>query len=200
MIKRALISVSDKAGIVDFAKSLSDLGVELISTGGTYKAISAKGIPIKPIEEHTGSKEILDGRVKTLHPKIHGGILAIRKNEDHIKDLNDNEIAPIDLVVVNLYPFLNVIRKDDVTPQEVIENIDIGGVALLRASAKNFRDVAVVTDPSDYENIVKDLHENGLVSEERRFELALKAFQMTAYYDFSIFNYLSEKKSLFSII
>ncbi len=194
MIKKALITVSDKQGIDDFAKEISQLGIEIISTGGTYKQLSEAGINVTPIEKYTGSKEILDGRVKTLHPKIHGGILALRNNKQHLDELKSLSIDTIDLVVVNLYPFEKVIHKREVSPEEVIENIDIGGVALLRASAKNFHHVAIVSDPEDYPKVLKDIKEFKEVSEELRYLLAVKAFEMTSHYDQIIFNYLSEKK------
>ena len=194
MIERALISVSDKSGVVDLAKSLHDLGIEIISTGGTHREIRSAGVPVLPIEEFTGSPEILDGRVKTLHPKIHGGILALRDKESHQADMKSSGIKPIDLLVVNLYPFEKVIHKREVLPEEVIENIDIGGVTLLRAGAKNFHYVATLSDPSDYSPVLSDIKKNKSVSEELRYFLAVKAFEMTANYDKVIFQYLGEKK------
>ncbi len=194
MIERALITVSDKRGVVDLARELVDLKIELISTGGTYKEIQSQGIPVTPIESYTGFQEILDGRVKTLHPKIHGGILALREKQGHIDELNRHEIKTIDLVVVNLYPFEQVIQKNNVDMNEAIENIDIGGVALLRASAKNFRHVTVVCDPIDYPKILSELKKEGSIHEELRYKLAVKAFEMTARYDQLIFHYLDQEK------
>lgn len=190
MVKRALISVSDKAGIIDLAKSLKELNVEMVSTGGTFKTIFDSGLEVTQIEDFTGFPEIMGGRVKTLHPKIHGGILSLRDNKSHISDMEKQDIQAIDMVVVNLYPFQEVIQKKDVSNQEVIENIDIGGVALLRASAKNFKHVMVLTDPEDYKAAINAI-KNGENSIEFRYELALKAFKMTSEYDSSIFNYLN---------
>ncbi len=194
MIERALITVSDKRGVVDLARELVGLKIELISTGGTYKEIQSQGIPVTPIESYTGFQEILDGRVKTLHPKIHGGILALRGKQGHMNELNHHGIKTIDLVVVNLYPFNEVIQKKDVSMDEAIENIDIGGVALLRASAKNFRHVTVISDPMDYPKVLSELKKGGDIREELRYILAVKAFEKTAHYDQLIFSYLSRKK------
>ncbi|MFN3328960.1 MAG: IMP cyclohydrolase, partial [Fervidobacterium pennivorans] len=184
-IKRALISVSDKTNIVEFAKQLVERGVEIISTGGTANLLQKEGIPVKQVSDVTGFPEILGGRVKTLHPKIFGGILADLSDKDHIKDLQHNNIDPIDMVVVNLYPFDNVQKKtrDEDT---LIENIDIGGVALLRASAKNHRNVIVVCDPSDYDKIIKSIDQCGDVTLHDRRMFALKAFYYTMKYDSTI--------------
>ncbi|MBN2102768.1 bifunctional phosphoribosylaminoimidazolecarboxamide formyltransferase/IMP cyclohydrolase [bacterium] len=191
-IKRALISVSDKTGIVPFAKELSELGVEIISTGGTAKLLSEKGVPVIPIDSVTGFPEMMDGRVKTLHPKIHGGLLGLRDNPDHAAKAKEMGIDWIDLVVVNLYPFEQTIAKPDVSLEDAVENIDIGGPTMLRSAAKNFRFVAVVTDPADYARILNEIRENGSVSEQTRQLLAAKVFRRTADYDSAIDQYLSE--------
>lgn len=191
-IKKALISVSNKIGAVDFARSLHKAGVEIISTGGTMKAIRAAGIPVTYVSDLTGFPEIMNGRVKTLNPKIHGGILAVRDNPEHVKQMEENGIAPIDLVVVNLYPFKSTIRKPNVTLAEAIENIDIGGPAMIRAAAKNFKFVTVVTNPDSYDEISKMISETGGVPYEMRFKLAAEAFAHTADYDSMITDYLSK--------
>ena len=193
-IKRALISVSNKLGAVDFAKSLSKCGIEIISTGGTMKAIRAAGVPVTYVSDVTGFPEIMDGRVKTLNPKIHGGILAVRDNPEHIKQMQENNIQPIDLVVVNLYPFKATIKKADVTLAEAVENIDIGGPAMIRAAAKNFKFVTVVTNPDSYEEIAKIIAETGGVDYETRKKLAAEAFAHTADYDKMIAEYLAMRK------
>ena len=167
-IKRALLSVSDKTGIVELAKFLSDNGVEIISTGGTMKAIKEAGIPVTYVSDVTGFPEIMDGRVKTLNPKIHGAILAVRSNPEHMKALAEHDITPIDLVVVNLYPFRETVAKPGVTEAEAIENIDIGGPAMVRASAKNFKDVVIVTYPSRYEGLMEMLAKEGDVDARTR--------------------------------
>ena len=159
--KRALISVWDKREINKFAQGLVKLGIEIISTGGTAKKLKDSGIPITDISDYTNSPEMLGGRVKTLHPKIHGGILSIRDNPSHIEDMKKNDIGPIDIVVVNFYPFIDVIKKDDVSLDEAIENIDIGGPTTLRAAAKNYKYVSIVHDPADYKLILKELKKNG---------------------------------------
>ena len=190
-IKRALISVSNKLGAVELARSLNKAGVEIISTGGTMKAIRAAGVPVTYVSDLTGFPEIMNGRVKTLNPKIHGGILAVRDNPEHIKQMEENGIAPIDMVVVNLYPFKATIRKADVTLDEAIENIDIGGPAMIRAAAKNFKFVTVVTNPDTYDAIAKMISETGGVDYETRKKLAAEAFAHTAEYDAMITGYLS---------
>lgn len=157
---KALISVSDKTGIVEFAKELEALGIQIISTGGTYKKLKESGITVTEISELTGFPECLDGRVKTLHPKVHAGILAMRQKEEHMKQLKDLQIDPIDFVIVNLYPFKQTILKEGVTREECVENIDIGGPTMLRSSAKNYQDVTVVTDPKDYEIVLNELKNN----------------------------------------
>ena len=192
-VSRALLSVSDKTGIVEFAKGLEKLGVEIISTGGTFRILSENGVKVHSIESVTGFPEIMDGRVKTLHPKIHGGLLAIRDNESHRKQLEENEIEPIDLVVVNLYPFQKTIEKEGVELAEAIENIDIGGPTMLRSAAKNYRYVGVVTDASDYDKVLEELEDSGELSDETRAALAVKVFRMTADYDASIDHYLSKE-------
>lgn len=193
-IKRALLSVSDKTGIVELAKFLHENGVEIISTGGTMKSIQEAGIPVTYVSDVTGFPEIMDGRVKTLNPKIHGAILAVRSNPEHMDALAEHDITPIDLVVVNLYPFRETISKPGVTEAEAIENIDIGGPAMVRASAKNFKDVVIVTYPSRYEGLMKMLKETGDVDAKTRKELAFEAFSHTAEYDAMISEYL--KKTL----
>ena len=171
---KALISVSDKTGIVEFAKELEGLGIEIISTGGTYKKLKEEGIKAIEISDLTGFPECLDGRVKTLHPKVHAGILAMRSNPKHMEQLNQLNVETIDFVVVNLYPFKQTILKEGVTRQEAIENIDIGGPTMLRSAAKNYQDVTVITDPKDYEKVLKELKENGSVSVDTKFYLMNK--------------------------
>ena len=176
-IRRALISVSNKKGILEFAKGLSALNVEIISTGGTANALRDAKIPVREISELTGFPEILDGRVKTLHPKVHGGILGIRDNPAHRQQMAGNDITPIDLVVVNLYPFEEVSSRPGADFEEIIENIDIGGPAMIRSAAKNFHDVLVVVQPDDYDWVLEELKKNQLsLPLESRFSLAQKAF------------------------
>ncbi len=191
-IKRALISVSDKKGIVDFAKTLIKFNVEILSTGGTAKLFAENNIPVIEVSDYTGFPEMLDGRVKTLHPKIHGGILGKRDDEKHLQTMNKFNIPLIDLVVVNLYPFEATISKENCQLSEAIENIDIGGPAMIRSSAKNYNSVAVVTEASDYKMIEDTLKQNdGALNLECRFNLAKKAFEHTAKYDSAISNYLN---------
>ena len=191
-ISRVIISVSDKEGVLEFAKNLDEIGVEILSTGGTAKQLKDGGVNVIEIAEYTKSKEILNGRVKTLHPKIHGGILAIRDNENHQKEMSENNIEPIDMVVVNLYPFEEVIKKEGVELEEAIENIDIGGPTMLRAAAKNYKDVSIVTDRNDYDGIINEIKENnGSLSDQTNLRLAVKAFSYVARYDAAISNYLS---------
>ncbi|NVB83820.1 MAG: bifunctional phosphoribosylaminoimidazolecarboxamide formyltransferase/IMP cyclohydrolase [Kofleriaceae bacterium] len=190
MIRRALVSVSDKRGVVELAKVLHELGVEILSTGGTASALSTAGIPVTQVSAYTGAPEILDGRVKTLHPKIHGGLLG-RATDAHRAEMAKNQIEPIDLVVVNLYPFEATIAKSGVSFDEAIENIDIGGPSMLRSAAKNHERVAVVVDPADYDAVIAELRAEKQVSAARRFQLARKAFAHTAAYDASIAAYLS---------
>src|ERR671930_615655 len=183
-VGRALLSVSDKRGLVDFARALSDLGVEIISTGGTASELERAGIRARAIEDYTGFPEILDGRVKTLHPSIYAGILAVRSNAEHRETLAEHGIEPIDLVCVNLYPFERTAARRGVSDEEVIENIDIGGPTLIRAAAKNHQFVAVVVRPESYDAVVEELHESGgLLSAQTRESLATEAFGATARYD-----------------
>ncbi|AST89794.1 MULTISPECIES: bifunctional phosphoribosylaminoimidazolecarboxamide formyltransferase/IMP cyclohydrolase [Sutcliffiella] len=189
---RAIVSVSNKEGIVPFVQQLVELGVEVISTGGTKKVLQENGVNVISISEVTGFPEILDGRVKTLHPNIHGGLLARRADENHQQQLNEHNITPIDIVVVNLYPFKETIAKEGTTFEDAIENIDIGGPTMLRASAKNHESVTVVVDPTDYETVLGELKENGSVNKETRQRLAAKVFRHTAAYDAMISNYLTE--------
>ena len=191
-VKRALISVSDKTGIVDFAWKLASLHVEIISTGGTSQLLKEAKIPVKNISEVTGFPEILDGRVKTLHPKIHGSLLARRDVSSHMEQLEENGIQPVDMVVVNLYPFQKTIENPEATVEEAIENIDIGGPSMLRSAAKNHQDVTVVTDPDDYERVYQEMLQHGTTSFETRRYLAAKAFGHTAYYDSIIAGYFNQ--------
>ncbi len=191
-IKRALISVSDKSGIVEFSKHLKKHNIEILSTGGTAKALKEAGVDVIEISDYTKSPEILDGRLKTLHPKVHGGLLGIRDNSKHKEEMRANNIEPIDLVVVNLYPFEATIAKKDCGFEDAIENIDIGGPTMLRAAAKNHNDVAVVIDPKDYNAIADELNQNkGELSKQTCFRLAKKVFASTARYDAAICNYLN---------
>ena len=192
-IKRALISVSDKTGVVEFARKLHDAGVEIVSTGGTMKAIRDAGIPVLYVSDVTGFPEIMDGRVKTLNPYIHGGILAVRDDPKHAQQMKEHKITPIDLVVVNLYPFDATVAKPNVTLAEAIENIDIGGPAMIRAAAKNFKFVAVVTNPSHYDEVAEMIQKDGCVRGMKRMELARDAFRHTSVYDEHIAAYLSEQ-------
>ena len=191
---KALISVSDKTGIVDFAKELESMGVEIISTGGTYKKLIEEGVKAIEISELTGFPECLNGRVKTLHPKVHAGILAMRSKEEHMKQLKELGVDTIDFVVVNLYPFKQTILKDNVTREEAVENIDIGGPTMLRSAAKNYQDVTVITDPADYEKVLTELKENKEVSIDTKFYLMNKVFEHTASYDAMICNYLKHER------
>lgn len=190
-VKRALISVSDKTGITGFAKELENLGVEIISTGGTKRAIHEAGIKVKDISEFTGFPEMLDGRVKTLHPLVHGGLLAVRDNSEHQKQAEEHGIKYIDLVCVNLYPFESTIAKEGVGLEEAVENIDIGGPTMLRSAAKNYKFVSVLTDSADYQKVIDEIKENGDTSAETKFELMKKVFAHTARYDGVITNYFS---------
>ncbi len=191
-VRRALISVSDKTGIVEFAQQLNALNIEILSTGGTYKLLKDSGISVTEVSAHTGFPEMMDGRVKTLHPKIHGGILARRGTDEAV--MADNNITPIDLVVVNLYPFENTVARPDCSLAEAIENIDIGGPTMVRAAAKNHQDVTIVVNVSDYEKVLTDLTEhNGATSYALRFDLAIKAYEHTAAYDGAIANYFGQK-------
>lgn len=193
-IRRALISVSDKTGIVDFARELAHFNVEIISTGGTAKALRDAGITVRDISDVTGFPEMMDGRVKTLHPRVHGGLLAIRGNPEHVTSMQEHGIEPIDLVVVNLYPFVQTIMREGVTREEAIEQIDIGGPAMIRSAAKNAHDVAVVVSASNYQNIIHEMKSrDGALSLATRKRLAQEAFKQTAMYDLTISSYLSDQ-------
>ena len=189
----ALLSVSDKTGIVDFARSLVDYGYTIISSGGTHSVIAAEGIPVTKVSEYTGSPEILNGRVKTLHPKIHGGILAQRGNPSHDLDRGANEIGLIDIVAVNLYPFKETVAKPDVTLSDAIENIDIGGPSMVRSAAKNYKDVAVMTNPHQYGIYMDSIKGNiSIKPDTLRKQFMIEAFKHTAEYDTAISSWMSE--------
>jgi phosphoribosylaminoimidazolecarboxamide formyltransferase/IMP cyclohydrolase len=188
---RAIVSVSDKTGVTDFARGLIKLGFEVLSTGGTKKALVEAGVPVKGVSEITGFPEILDGRVKTLHPAVHGGILARRELPTHMAELKKNKIETIDLVAVNLYPFVQTVSREGVSLTEALENIDIGGPTMIRAAAKNFPGVIVLVDPGDYGPVLEKLAAGGLDPAERQ-RLAQKAFQHVAVYDTAISQYLRQ--------
>ena len=188
-IRRALISVYDKTGVEELCRTLASAGVEILSSGGTASLLEKQGIPVIRVADYTGFPEMLDGRVKTLHPAVHGGILARRDVPDHLRELEAHGIAAIDLVAVNLYPFVETISRPDVTLQDALEQIDIGGVTLLRAAAKNFQHVLVVSDPGDYADLLAGLRQGDVPVAQRR-RLAQKAFQHTALYDTAIAHYL----------
>lgn len=192
-IRRALISVSNKDGILDFAKGLSELGIEILSTGGTAKLLRDGGLKVKDVSEFTGFPEMLEGRVKTLHPKVHGGILGKRHDPEHQRQMKEHGIEPIDLVIVNLYPFEQTVSKPDVSFEEAIENIDIGGPAMLRSAAKNHADVAVVVSPRDYARVLDEIKKTGEVSAKTRFELCRTVFLHTARYDSAIAAWLDNQ-------
>ncbi len=195
-VKRALLSVSDKTGLTAFATGLADAGVELLSTGGTAKALVAAGLPVRAISDFTGSPEILDGRVKTLHPKVHGAILARRDLPEHQAEVKKHGIEQIDMVVVNLYPFQATVARPECTLEEAIENIDIGGPSMIRSAAKNWNDVVVVTDPGDYQPVLDELRQNrGIIARDVRYRLAVKAFLSTARYDRAIVAYLEGRQA-----
>jgi phosphoribosylaminoimidazolecarboxamide formyltransferase/IMP cyclohydrolase len=189
-VSTAIISVTDKTGIVEFARSLERLGIDMLSTGGTARTIREKGIKVLDISEYTGFPEMMDGRVKTLHPKVHGGLLGRRDNQQDIQMMRIHGIKNIDLVVVNLYQFEQAVAKDGCTLEEAVENIDIGGPSMLRSAAKNFRYVTVIVDPSDYPRVLKEITESGQTTLKTRFELAKKVFSHTWQYDRAISNYL----------
>ena len=194
VIKRALLSVSDKTGIVDFAKQLSAFGVAILSTGGTAALLRKEGLQVQDVSDYTGFPEMLDGRVKTLHPKVHGGLLGMRDNPAHVAKMAEHGIEPIDMVVVNLYPFEATVAKEDCSLEDAIENIDIGGPTMLRSAAKNNRDVTVVVDPADYPVVLAEMGDNaGKVSPETNFNLAVKVYQRTAAYDAAISNWLGKR-------
>jgi phosphoribosylaminoimidazolecarboxamide formyltransferase/IMP cyclohydrolase len=190
-VKQALLSVSDKTGIVDLARALRALGIQLLSTGGTARLIAEAGIEVTEVADYTGFPEMLDGRVKTLHPRIHGGLLARRDDAEHVAALVKHDIPTIDLLVVNLYPFAATVARLDASLEEAIENIDIGGPAMLRAAAKNYGGVAVVVDPADYATVLEEIKASGSVTAKTRFALAKKVFAHTAQYDGAITNYLT---------
>jgi len=194
-IKKAIISVTDKTGIVDLAHSLAGFQVEILSTGGTAKVLREGGVSVTDISAYTGFPEMMDGRVKTLHPKVHGGLLGLRDNPEHVKVMAEHGIEGIDLVVVNLYQFEKTVSKEGVTLEEAIENIDIGGPSMLRSAAKNFKDVTVIVDPEDYSGVLEEMEVSGgetLLS--TRFRLARKVFRLTHEYDGAISRYLAEQE------
>jgi phosphoribosylaminoimidazolecarboxamide formyltransferase/IMP cyclohydrolase len=194
-IKRAIISVSNKKGIEELAKSLNSMGIEILSTGGTAKTLRDANIPVKDVSEYTGFPEMLDGRVKTLHPRVHGGLLSRRDNPKDMEEIKKHGIDTIDMVVVNLYPFEETISKPGVSFAEAIENIDIGGPAMLRSASKNFQDVAVIVDPSDYKKIIKEMKSlNGDLNYSTRLKLAKKVFKHTSRYDRKIADYLTKEQ------
>jgi phosphoribosylaminoimidazolecarboxamide formyltransferase/IMP cyclohydrolase len=190
-VERALISLTDKTGIEDFARALTELGVEILSTGGTAKKMRDNGIAVTDVSDFTGFPEMLDGRVKTLHPLVHGGILNQRENPDHQEQCRQHGIKPIDIVAVNLYAFEKTVADPDCSLADAIENIDIGGPTLLRASAKNFRDVTVIVDPADYGQVLTEIRETGNTTLKTRFQLAVKVFQLTSAYDTTIADWLA---------
>jgi phosphoribosylaminoimidazolecarboxamide formyltransferase / IMP cyclohydrolase len=185
-MERAVISLTDKTGIEGFAKELDDLGIEILSTGGTAKKIREHGVKVKDVSEFTGFPEMLDGRVKTLHPKVHGGILAQKTNDEHLAQMKEHGLEAIDLVAVNLYDFAKATSDPNCTLANAIENIDIGGPTMLRASAKNFQDVTVIVDPADYPIVLKEIKETGNTTLKTRFRLAVKVFELTSTYDTAI--------------
>ena len=193
-IKRVLISLSDKSGAVEFARKLALFDVEFLSTGGTAKILREAGLSIKDVSDYTGFPEMLDGRVKTLHPKIHGGLLGLRSNPDHVKTMKEHGIENIDMVVVNLYPFKQTIEKPGCTFEDAIENIDIGGPTMLRSAAKNFESVTVIIDPADYGTVLADMEKNnGEVTRETNLRLAARVFETTSAYDRMITDYLKKQ-------
>lgn len=192
-IERAIISVTDKTGILDFAKELEKYDIQILSTGGTAKVIRDGKVPVTDISDYTGFPEMMDGRVKTLHPKVHGGLLGLRENAEHVSMMKKYGITPIDMVVVNLYQFEKTIAKEGVMLEEAIENIDIGGPSMLRSSAKNFKYVTVIVDPVDYEIVLEEMkNSGGETTLKTRFRLARKVFSLTSQYDGAISAYLSK--------
>ncbi len=190
-IERAVVSVSDKTGVVEFVKDLVEMGVEVLSTGGTAKTLRESGTAVRDVSEQTGFPEMMDGRVKTLHPKIHGGLLGRRDHPRDIEEMEIHGIKPIDMVIVNLYPFEATVAREGCSLEEAIENIDIGGPTMIRSAAKNYRHVTVVVDPEDYDEVIREMRENqGAVSPQTNFRLAKKVFLMTARYDRAISEYL----------
>lgn len=193
-VKSAILGVYDKNNIVEFAKGLRKHGVELMSTGGTARTLKEGGVPVREVSDYTGFPEMMNGRVKTLHPRIHGGLLAVRDDETHMKEAEENGVEMIDMVVVNLYPFEATIAKPGVTIDEAIENIDIGGPTMIRSSAKNYKYVAVVTSVDQYEGILAEMEENdGCLSLETRLKLAKAVFKLTSHYDTAISEYLEKQ-------
>lgn len=191
-VERALISLTDKSGIEGFAKELEDLGVEILSTGGTAKKMRDQGIKVMDVSEFTGFPEMLDGRVKTLHPKVHGGILAQKTNPDHLAQMEKHDLKPIDIVAVNLYAFEKTVADPNCSLANAIENIDIGGPTMLRSSAKNFQDVTVIVDPEDYPQVLSEIKETGNTTLATRFRLAAKVFALTSKYDTVISQWLDK--------
>jgi phosphoribosylaminoimidazolecarboxamide formyltransferase/IMP cyclohydrolase len=191
-IERALISLTDKAGIEDFASQLQEMGVEILSTGGTAKKMRDSGIKVMDVSEFTGFPEMLDGRVKTLHPKVHGGILAQKSNPDHLAQMETHGLLPIDLIAVNLYAFEKTVADPDCSLADAIENIDIGGPTMLRAAAKNYRDVTVLVDPADYPQVLSEMKATGNTTLKTRFRLAAKVFALTSSYDTAISAWLDK--------
>ena len=192
-IKRVVISVTDKKGIDEFARELTAFEAEILSTGGTAAQLRKSGVPVTEVSDYTGFPEMMDGRVKTLHPKIHGGLLALRDNDAHMQALREHVVSTIDMVVINLYRFEDTVAKEGCTLEHAIENIDIGGPSMLRAASKNYRFVSVVTDPADYPKIIAEMKQTGgKISEATNFELAKKTFRLTAHYDGAISNYLAK--------
>jgi phosphoribosylaminoimidazolecarboxamide formyltransferase/IMP cyclohydrolase len=192
-IERAIISVTDKSGIVDFAKQLANFDIQILSTGGTARVLREGGISVTDISDYTGFPEMMDGRVKTLHPKVHGGLLGLRDDPEHVGMMQKYGILPIDMVVVNLYQFEKTVAKEGVTLEDAIENIDIGGPSMLRSSAKNFRYVTVIVDPADYDIVLKEMAESGgETSLKTRSRLAAKVFRLTHQYDGAIASYLEK--------
>jgi phosphoribosylaminoimidazolecarboxamide formyltransferase / IMP cyclohydrolase len=189
-VERALISLTDKAGIEDFARELEKLGIEILSTGGTAKKMRDHGIKVKDVSEFTGFPEMLDGRVKTLHPKVHGGILAQRDNPAHQAQMREHGLLPVDIIAVNLYAFDKAVADPGCTLDHAIENIDIGGPTMLRAAAKNFRDVTVIVDPADYPQVLAEIKKTGDTTLKTRFKLARKVFALTSRYDTAIIEWL----------
>jgi len=191
-IERALISLTDKSGIEDFARQLQDMGVDILSTGGTAKKMRDSGIKVMDVSEFTGFPEMLDGRVKTLHPKVHGGILAQKTNPDHLAQMEAHGLLPIDLIAVNLYAFEKTVANPDCSLADAIENIDIGGPTMLRAAAKNYRDVTVLVDPADYPQVISEMKATGNTTLKTRFRLAAKVFALTSRYDTAISAWLDK--------
>ena len=192
-IKRVVISVTDKKGIVEFAQGLQPFGIEILSTGGTAAQLRKSGVPVTDVSDYTGFPEMMDGRLKTLHPKIHGGLLGLRDNEAHMDALRKHGIKLIDMVVINLYRFEDTVAKEGCTLEQAIENIDIGGPTMLRAASKNWRFVSVLTEPDDYPKILAEMKKTGgKISEATNFDLAKKTFQLTSRYDAAISKYLGQ--------